>query len=167
MLYLETLESHVETKSCAFQHDPFFFTAASEPKEKWSSHPTRYPSGLDREQTIRVEDDSTIRIHFSDFFLTGCNWERSFVRNCDYVNITDEDGTFLANIEEPKFWTAQWMCNWEAVDICFLSSLKILAALSTNLPYSDHLRYINHYVKDSYSPFNLTVLPCETWKAKF
>ena len=52
-----------------------------------------YPNNLDNKQTIQVEEGKAIKIHFTDWDV-----EPSPGGQCDYVTITEGDGTTLANI---------------------------------------------------------------------
>ena len=52
-----------------------------------------YPNNLDNKQTIQVEEGKAIKIHF-----TVWDVEPSPGGKCDYVTITEGDGTTLANI---------------------------------------------------------------------
>ena len=50
-----------------------------------------YPNDLNNKQTIQVEKGKAVKIHFTDFDLEACEV-------CDYVTITEGDGSTLANI---------------------------------------------------------------------
>ena len=52
-----------------------------------------YPHNLNLKQTIQVEKGKAIRIHFTDFDV-----EQTPHGQCDYVVITEGDGSTLANI---------------------------------------------------------------------
>ena len=52
-----------------------------------------YPNNLNNKQTIQVEKGKAVKIHFTDFVVEACPGG-----DCDYVTITEGDGSTLANI---------------------------------------------------------------------
>ena len=52
-----------------------------------------YPNDLNNKQTIQVEEGKAIKIHFTHWDV-----EHSPGGECDYVTVTEGDGTTLANI---------------------------------------------------------------------
>ena len=82
-------------------HD--FFEGASKPSEEENetngvlTSPNfgdglTYPNNLDSKQTIQVDEGKVIKIHFTHWDVEHC---------CDYVTITEGDGSTLADIR-PK-----------------------------------------------------------------
>ena len=58
-----------------------------------------YPDNLHFEQTIQVDKGKTIKIHFTDFKIEQCPYG-----SCDWVLITEGDGSRLADIRvTPSF----------------------------------------------------------------
>ena len=53
-----------------------------------------YPSNLNYNRTIQVEKGKAIKIHFTDFNVEPCPGG-----GCDYVTITEGDGSTLAHID--------------------------------------------------------------------
>merc|ERR1719365_573727 len=52
-----------------------------------------YPNDLNNKQTIQVEKGKAVKIHFTDFIV-----EASRDEDCDYVTITEGDGSLIATI---------------------------------------------------------------------
>ena len=86
-----------------------FFEGASKPSEEENetngvlTSPNfgdglTYPNNLDNKQTIQVEEGKAIKIHFTDWDV-----EPSPGGKCDYVTITEGDGSTLANIRYQIF----------------------------------------------------------------
>ena len=57
------------------------------------NHPDLYPDNLDKTQTIEVESGKILRLEFTHFVVQVCGNINSCP--CDYVKITDGDGTTL------------------------------------------------------------------------
>ena len=68
------------------------------------NYPIRCHSGLDHEQTVRAKMAAPSESISQTFF---CQAATFFLQDCDFINLIDEDGTFLANIGQPKVWTAR------------------------------------------------------------
>ena len=60
------------------------------------NHPGDYPDNLDKRQTLQVETGKILRLEFTRFSVYTCGsltaWQAC---SCDYVKITDGDGTTL------------------------------------------------------------------------
>ena len=60
------------------------------------NHPGYYPDNLDKTQTLQVERGKILRLEFTHFAVWTCGsittWQAC---PCDYVKITDGDGTIL------------------------------------------------------------------------
>ena len=56
------------------------------------NHPGKYPHNLDKTHTIEVESGKKLRLTFTRFAVWGCGDACS---SCDYLKITDGDGTIL------------------------------------------------------------------------
>ena len=56
------------------------------------NHPYAYPHNLDKTQTIEVESGKILRLEFTHFAVWACNVTTC---PCDFVKITDGDGTTL------------------------------------------------------------------------
>ena len=57
------------------------------------NHPDNYPDNLDKTDTIEVENGKILRMEFTQFAVDSC-WN-SISCSCDFVKITDGDGTTL------------------------------------------------------------------------
>ena len=68
------------------------------------NHPGPYPNHLKKTHTIEVESDKKLRLVFTHFDLRfgygllGCGGTQG---PCDYVKITDGDGTTLMSLRRP------------------------------------------------------------------
>ena len=58
------------------------------------NHPDDYPDNLDKTQTIEVESGKILRLEFTYFAVWVCDITTC---PCDFVKITDGDGTTLMN----------------------------------------------------------------------
>ena len=56
------------------------------------NHPGNYPDNLDKTQTLQVETGKILRLEFTRFAVYACDITTC---PCDYVKITDGDGTTL------------------------------------------------------------------------
>ena len=56
------------------------------------NHPGNYPNNLDKIETIEVESGKILRLEFTNFAVWACDVNTC---PCDYVKITDGDGTTL------------------------------------------------------------------------
>ena len=56
------------------------------------NHPGNYPDNLDKTQTIEVESGKILRMEFTHFAVYACDINTC---PCDFVKITDGDGTTL------------------------------------------------------------------------
>ena len=56
------------------------------------NHPDNYPNNLDKTETIEVESGKILRLEFTNFAVWACDITNC---QCDYVKITDGDGTTL------------------------------------------------------------------------
>ena len=56
------------------------------------NHPDNYPDTLDKTQTIEVESGKRLRLEFTSFAVHACDIPTC---PCDFVKITDGDGTTL------------------------------------------------------------------------
>ena len=56
------------------------------------NHPGDYPDNLDKTQTLQVETGKILRLEFTRFAVYACDITTC---PCDYVKITDGDGTTL------------------------------------------------------------------------
>ena len=56
------------------------------------NHPDDYPYNLDKIETIEVESGKILRLEFTNFAVWACDVNTC---PCDYVKITDGDGTTL------------------------------------------------------------------------
>ena len=56
------------------------------------NHPDFYPNNLDKTETIEVESGKILRLEFTHFEVEACNMATC---PCDFVKITDGDGTNL------------------------------------------------------------------------
>ena len=85
-------------------HWHYFFQGASKPSEEETetngvlTSPNfgdglTYPNDLNNKQTIQVEEGKAIKIHFTHWDV-----EHSPGGECDYVTITEGDGTTLADL---------------------------------------------------------------------
>ena len=59
------------------------------------NHPGRYPHNLNKMQTIEVENGKILRLEFTHFSVIVCG--AVTICSCDFVKITDGDGTTLMN----------------------------------------------------------------------
>ena len=57
-----------------------------------TNHPGLYPHNLDKTQTIEVESGKILRLEFTHFAVDACG---NTTCPCDFVKITDGDGTTL------------------------------------------------------------------------
>ena len=57
------------------------------------NHPGKYPLNLDKTQTLQVETGKILRLEFTHFAVWVCGSITAC--SCDYVKITDGDGTTL------------------------------------------------------------------------
>ena len=55
------------------------------------NHPDNYPDNLDKTEIIEVESGKILRLEFTSFAVYACGVTCS----CDFVKITDGDGTTL------------------------------------------------------------------------
>ena len=56
------------------------------------NHPDNYPHNLDKTEIIEVESGKILRLEFTHFEVWACDISTC---SCDYVKITDGDGTIL------------------------------------------------------------------------
>ena len=56
------------------------------------NHPGNYPHNLDKTQIIEVESGKILRLEFTSFAVEACDINTC---SCDFVKITDGDGTTL------------------------------------------------------------------------
>ena len=56
------------------------------------NYPDNYPNNLDQTQTLQVQTGKMLRLEFTHFAVYACNITTC---PCDYVKITDGDGTTL------------------------------------------------------------------------
>ena len=56
------------------------------------NHPENYPNNLDELETIEVESGKKVRLEFTNFEVWACDITTC---PCDFVKITDGDGTTL------------------------------------------------------------------------
>ena len=56
------------------------------------NHPENYPDNLDKIETIEVESGKMVRLEFTNFAVWACDITTC---PCDFVKITDGDGTTL------------------------------------------------------------------------
>ena len=58
------------------------------------NHPADYPNNLDKTEAIEVESGKILRLEFTHFAVYVCD-ELTTCSSCDFVKITDGDGTTL------------------------------------------------------------------------
>ena len=74
------------------------------------NHPGNYPNNVEKTETIQVESGKIMMLVFTHFDVYGysCGFnDFTTVCTCDYVNITDGDGTTLMGQSCSRPWSFQ------------------------------------------------------------
>ena len=59
------------------------------------NYPSNYPNNLNKTETIEVESGKILRLEFTSFAVETCGGGDVTTCSCDFVKITDGDGTTL------------------------------------------------------------------------